>query len=91
MDLPPQNDRPPGLLNFGVMALRGLHVMRIREWEFVFVYFGGAVIIAFTSLIFWGRHGGVRRGGWAMYDEQGSEKDLKSIVFFLMLCVPGSG
>jgi hypothetical protein len=47
MDLPPQNDRPPGLLNFGVMALRGLHVMRIREWEFVFVYFGGPVIIAF--------------------------------------------
>lgn len=51
----------------------------------------GVLLLLHLSLIFWGRHGGVRRGGWAMYDEQGSEKDLKSIVFFLMLCVPGSG
>lgn len=50
MDLPPQNDRPSGLLNFGVMALRGLHVMWIRELEFGFVYFGD-VVIAFASLI----------------------------------------
>lgn len=90
LDLPPQNDQPSGLLNIGVMALRGLHVMWIPEWEFVSVSFG-VVVIAFASLSFWGRHGGVRRGGWGIQDEQGSEKDLKSIVFFfLMLRVPGS-
>lgn len=63
--------------------------MWIRELEFVSVYFGD-VVIAFASLIFWGRHGCVRSGGFRREDEQGSEKDLKLIVLFLMLHVPGS-